>query len=78
MKLIHALKLIKSLTEKEADLRAKVAKICSHLDYETPVYPNPQAKVAEWIQVHHDVVMEIEKLRVAVQHTNLVTGVASA
>lgn len=75
MKIIEAMKRLKHLHEKAADLRAKVAQYCSDLDYETPVYPDQKAQVSEWMQSHTDTLQEIARLRVALQRTNLATSV---
>lgn len=76
MKLIQAMKKIKDLTKKAEDLRDKVSKNCSHLSIENPTYGEGQkAQVSEWIQSHHDVLKEIQKLRVGIARTNLATAV---
>lgn len=75
MKLIEAMKKIKDLTVKAADLQSKVAAHCANLDIETPLYADPKSQVAEWIQAHHDILKEILALRVGIQRTNLATSV---
>ena len=75
MKLIQAMKKLKDLNSKAADLRAKVGQFCADLTLETPTYPDQRSKVSEWIQSHGDVLKEIARLRVAIQHTNLATSV---
>ena len=76
MKIIEAMKRIKHLQEKCADLRAKVGRYCTDLDFETPTYqPDQRAQIAEWLQSHADTVQEIAHLRVAISRTNLVTMV---
>lgn len=75
MKLIQAMKQLKDLAIKAEDLRGKVAQNCADLTIETPAYPDPRAKVTEWIQAHSDILKEILKLRVAIQRTNLATTV---
>ena len=42
MKLIEAMKRIKELTVKAADLQQKVSVTCANLDIETPVYADPK------------------------------------
>lgn len=74
MKIIEAMKKLKHLNEKAADLRAKVAQHCADLDFETALYPNQRAQVDEWIQSHSDTLQEIARLRVAIQRTNLATS----
>jgi hypothetical protein len=74
MKIIEAMKKIKDLTVKAADLREKVGKHCSDLSIETPTYPPDQrAKIDEWIQAHHDILKEILTLRLGIQRTNILT-----
>lgn len=76
MKLIQAMKKLKDLNIKAADLRAKVAANSADLSVETNPYPDPKGTVDGWIQSHHDILKEILKLRVAIQRTNLATMVA--
>jgi 2-succinyl-5-enolpyruvyl-6-hydroxy-3-cyclohexene-1-carboxylate synthase len=75
VKLIEAMKQLKDLGVKAADLQAKVAATCAHLDYETPVYADPKAQVSTWIQAHSDILKEMLRLRTAIQRTNLATNV---
>ena len=75
MKIIEAMKEIKRLNEKAADLRKKVSVHCADLSYETAVYPDGKAQVSEWIQSHTDTVQRIAELRTAIQRTNLATDV---
>lgn len=75
MKLIQALKQIKDLKKKADDLAAKVKLYCAYPSFEQPVYKNQTAQVQEWMQAYSDIVQEIEKLRCAIQYTNLVTPV---
>jgi hypothetical protein len=79
VKIIEAMKKIKDMTQKADDLRTKVVLHSADLDYETPTYGTEQdqrAQVDSWIQAHHDLLREILHLRVAIQRTNLATGVA--
>jgi 2-succinyl-5-enolpyruvyl-6-hydroxy-3-cyclohexene-1-carboxylate synthase len=71
MKVIEAMKQIKSLTIKAEDLRKKVSIHCADLDFETPLYPDQRGQVSEWVQAHSDVLKEI-----AIQRTNLQTNVS--
>ena len=75
MKIIEAMKRIKELSVKAADLQNKVGATCAHMDIETPLYADPKSQVTEWIQAHHDIVKEILKLRTGIQRTNLATTV---
>ena len=73
MKLIQAMKQLKQLVIKAEDLREKVGKFCADLSFETPTYPDQRATVDGWIQAHSDVLVQIEKLRLAIQRTNMAT-----
>lgn len=75
MKLIEAMKKLKDLQVKAADLQAKVGQHCANLDIETPLYADPKGQVAEWIQAHGDILKEVLRLRVAIQRTNINTPV---
>ena len=75
MKIIEAMKLTKDLMRKAEDLRKKVGLNCAHHDIDKPEYDNPDATIKGWIQAHSDIVREIEKLRLAIQQTNLATSV---
>lgn len=78
MKLIEAMKKIKGLVEKAADLRKKIQQYAADLDFETPTYgtaDDQKTTVQGWIQSHSDVLKEILHLRVSIQRTNLATQV---
>jgi hypothetical protein len=78
VKIIEAMKQVKDLQIKAEDLRAKVAKYCTDLDHETPVYGTEQQQreqLESWIQAHSDILKEILHLRVAIQKTNILTPV---
>lgn len=75
MKIIEAMKRMKHLHEKCADLRTKVGQYCADADFETPTYENQAAQITEWIQSHADTIQEIARLRVAISRTNLATPV---
>ena len=75
MKLIQAMKRIKDLVRKAEDLRIKIRDHSADLNIETPAYSNQGQQVQEWLQAHHDTVKEIERLRIAIQRTNLQTPV---
>lgn len=76
MKLIQAMKQIKDLLKKAEDLRAKIRDNSAFLNIETPPYGEAQPmQIENWLQAHHDLVREIERLRLAVQRTNLATSV---
>jgi hypothetical protein len=76
MKIIEALKRIKELNRKAADLTKKVKENVVHTSLQTPPYgENHQAQVDSWIQAHRDIVREILALREAIQYTNLMVGV---
>lgn len=78
MKLIEALKKVKDLRRKVDDLTVKIREHCADYSHETPTYGTAEeqaAKVAGWVQARHDLIKEIMRLRIAIQHTNLVTCV---
>jgi hypothetical protein len=79
MKIIEALKKTKDLQRKAEDIRGKIALYCADLDAETPAYGTAEKQtrqVSEWLQSHSDIIKEIEKLRILIQKTNLVTAVS--
>jgi YesN/AraC family two-component response regulator len=79
MKIIEGLKQIKDLTRKADDLRSKIAQFCADMDIEVPAYKTVEEQkkqIQEWLQAHHDIVKEIESLRLRIQKTNLVTMVS--
>lgn len=75
MKIIEALKKVKDLTRKASDLQQKISEHCAIMDYETPTYADQESQIKEWLQAHGDIILEIEKLRIAIQKTNLATDV---
>ena len=75
MKIIEAMKTVKRLHEKLADLQTKVAQHCADLEHETPVYPDQAGQIKEWLQSHFDTIQEIARLRTAIQRTNIATEV---
>lgn len=74
MKIVEAMKRVKSNKEKIADLQAKVAQFCANLNFETPTYgaetPN---KIREWLQSCNDLTQENVRLLCAIQRTNMTT-----
>lgn len=75
MKIIEAMKKVKALEEKASDLKMKIGTHCAALNTETPVYENQFGVVTGWLQAHHDIVKEIERLKLAISKTNLMTDV---
>ncbi len=75
MKLIEGLKKIKDLQRKAEDIRTLIGTHSAYLSHETPKYADQRSKVGKWLQVHSDLLKEILKLRIAIQRTNLLTGV---
>lgn len=76
MKLIEAMKRVKSNKEKIADLQAKIGTHCANLSHETPVYGSETvSKIKEWLQSCSDLSQENVRLLVAIQRTNLQTAV---
>lgn len=76
MKLIEAMKRVKSNKEKIADLQQKIGTHCANLSHETPVYGTETGnKIKEWLQSCTDLSQENVRLLLAIQRTNLVTPV---
>ncbi len=72
MKIIAAMKQVKSNKEKITDLSARIANSSANLSNETPVYGAETAtKIKEWLQAIHDLGKENIKLLVSIQRTNL-------
>lgn len=77
-KLIQAMKSAQDLLRKADDLKQKIAKYCVDLDFETPTYgtaDQQKEKLKDWLQSHHDIIKEVERLRLAISRTNLATMV---
>jgi hypothetical protein len=76
MKIIEAMKKVKTNKEKMSDLQAKIALYCVNLSFETPTYGTETAnKIKEWLQSCDDISRDNAKLLVAIQRTNLATRV---
>ena len=79
MKLIEAMKRVKSNKEKITDLQGKVGMFCANLNYETLQYGSAAetaAKISEWLQSCTDLTQENIRLLTAIQKTNSDTMVA--
>jgi len=76
MKIIEALKQVKDLERKADDLVSKIKNHSALSNFQTPEYPDQKKQVSEWVQAHCDVLKEIERLRLAIQRTNLGTEVS--
>lgn len=75
MKIIEAMRRVKSNKEKIADLQGKIASFSANTSIETPVYPDTKAQIDEWLQSCIDTGHENVRLLVAISRTNLVTQV---
>jgi hypothetical protein len=75
MKLIEALKSVKSLQTKLADLREKITKHAAYMSVETPVYKDQRSTVAGWLQSHEDITREIADLSRRIALTNVTVKV---
>lgn len=75
MKIIEAMKQVKYLVKKAEDIREKIRVNSSDLDIETPIYPEQQKQVSEWLQSHEDIMREIANLKTRIQATNQATNV---
>lgn len=75
MKIIEAMKRVKSNKQKIEDLRQLITNNSARHQHETPKYEDASAKVLEWAQSAHDTMQENVRLLVAIARTNLVTQV---
>lgn len=78
MKVIQAMKQAQDLLKKADDLKTKIGRYCVDLDFETPTYGTPEQQreqIKQWLQAHHDIIKEVERLRLAISRTNLLTNV---
>lgn len=75
MKIIEAMKKIKVLLIKLEDIRVLINKHAADMSFEEPVYKDQYERVKGWLQARHDMLAEIEDLRIQIQHTNMVTPV---
>lgn len=76
MKLIEAMKRVKSNKEKITDLQSKIATHCANLTLETPLYGVETGdKVTSWAQSCCDLTQENIRLLCAIQRTNIATTV---
>jgi len=74
MKLIEAMKKVKSNKAKIVELQERIKNSCSNLQHETPVYgEETSSKVSEWIQSCEDICKENIRLMCCIQDTNLKT-----
>src|SRR5215471_1771437 len=74
MKIVEALKRVKSNKEKIGDLRVKIGNHCANMSFETPLYGDAtKAKVSEWVQSATDLTKENVRLLESIQRTNLQT-----
>lgn len=76
MKIIEAMKAIKSNREKVSDLHARIANVSANLSHETPLYGEDTGKkIKEWAQSCTDLAQENVRLHSAIARTNLQTQV---
>ena len=76
MKIIEAMRNIKVLNAKAGDLVNKIRDNSADHDNAEPKYGSVEAqkaKIEEWLQSHKDTIREIERLRLGIQRTNLLT-----
>jgi hypothetical protein len=60
------------------DLRKKISMYCADLDCMQATYGDADSqkkKVSEWLQMHHDLALNLTKLKKDIQRTNLETNV---
>lgn len=70
MKIIEAMKRVKSNRQKINDLHKKIAQNSAHLSHEKSPYKNPTEQVAEWVQSCLDLSQESARLLVMIAKTN--------
>lgn len=77
MKLVEALKKIKSNKDKIFEIQEKISKSCSNLSHETPQYgaEGTKKKIEEWLQACDDLSQENVTLYCNIQRTNLTVNV---
>lgn len=75
MKIIEAMKRVKSNDEKIVDLQNKIASCSANLSYETPHYEDTPKKLAEFAQSCEDLTQENIRLLCSIQKTNIQTNV---
>jgi hypothetical protein len=78
MKLIEAMKSVKHTLRKMEDLKKKIAMYCADLDCMQPTYggaDEQKKKISEWLQMYHDLALELTTLKRDIQNTNLNTPV---
>lgn len=75
MKIIEALKKTKDLERKAEDIIDKIKSHSAVSSIQTPEYADQRKQVKEWLQAHGDILKEIERLRIAIQRTNIETSV---
>lgn len=76
MKIIQAMKLIKSNKEKIEDLKARIKSSCANLSHETPLYgPTTATKIEGWLQSIRDLLHDNMEMSLKIQKTNLATPV---
>lgn len=78
IKLIEAMKEVKHTLRKMEDTKKKVAMYCADLDCMQPTYGSAdeqKKKVSEWLQMYHDLALNLTDLKRNIQNTNLNTNV---
>jgi len=78
MKIIEAMRGIRALNEKIADLVVKIKKHAADTDNVTPTYETEEKqekKIIEWLDCHKEAIKTIEHLRLGIQNTNIQTKV---
>lgn len=75
MKIIEAMKRVKSNKEKIVDLQTRIAQVSAHLSHETPVYGIETAQsIRLWQQSCLDLTQDNIQLLTAIARTNLATS----
>jgi len=75
LKIIEAMKRVKSNKEKISDLQIRISEVSAHLDFETPKYGGETpVRIHEWAQGCHSTIQENIRLLTAIARTNLATS----
>ena len=76
MKIIQAMKLIKTLLGECQEIRVQIAQYCAYPNLEDPVYNDQSEQIDRWLQAHKDKLQKVLELRIGIQRANLATMVS--
>lgn len=78
MKLIEALKRTKMLKKRIEDLHKKIHMYSADFENDKPTYEGQESQIKAWLDSCRDSVMEIMRLKLSIQRTNINTIVSIA